>query len=315
MKKLILVLLVGLMGMHMRAAETDSLLVMFWNLENFFDWIDAGTGDSDKEFSSYGSRGWSKRKFYTKCDAITKSILWLADEYGQLPDIIGLAEIENRGVLTKLLSSTLLRKIDYGIIHRDSKDRRGIDVALLYRKSVLNPESITFISPDSLETRDILHANMTRSDGSQIDFIVNHHPSKYGGAKESVHKRVRVMNELRNICDSLIHYHDRQILVMGDFNDTPDSEQCAIMETMLIDKGTRLHEDGRGTIRYKGRWELIDFFMTTPELPTSEMTIIEIPFLMTYDRSYPGYKPLRTYSGPRYLGGVSDHCPIVIGIE
>ena len=304
MKKLIFVLLVSLTGVHTKAAESDSLLVMFWNVENFFDWIDHGQGPH-----------WSKKKFYAECDAISKAVLWVGDEYGRLPDVIGLAEVENRGVLTKLLSSTLLRKADYGIIHRESKDRRGIDVALLYRKSVLNPESMTFISPDSLQTRDILHVSMTRSDGSQIDFIVNHHPSKYGGEKESVHKRVKVMNELRNLCDSLIRNHDRQILVMGDFNDTPDSEQCVIMEDMLVNEGTRLHKDGRGTIRYKGRWELIDFFMRTPELSTLGMYVVEIQFLMTYDRSYPGYKPLRTYSGPRYLGGVSDHCPIVIRIE
>ena len=297
-------LLVSLTGVHTKAAESDSLLVMFWNVENFFDWIDHGQGPH-----------WSKKKFYAECDAISKAVLWVGDEYGRLPDVIGLAEVENRGVLTKLLSSTLLRKADYGIIHRESKDRRGIDVALLYRKSVLNPESMTFISPDSLQTRDILHVSMTRSDGSQIDFIVNHHPSKYGGEKESVHKRVKVMNELRNLCDSLIRNHDRQILVMGDFNDTPDSEQCVIMEDMLVNEGTRLHKDGRGTIRYKGRWELIDFFMRTPELSTLGMYVVEIQFLMTYDRSYPGYKPLRTYSGPRYLGGVSDHCPIVIRIE
>ena len=123
------------------------------------------------------------------------------------------------------------------------------------------------------------------------------------------------MNELRNLCDSLISNHGRQILVMGDFNDTPDSEQFALLEPMLINEGIRFHKEGIGTIRYKGKWELIDFFLRTPGLQTSQMNVVEITFLMTYDRSYPGYKPLRTYSGPRYLGGVSDHCPIVIRIE
>ena len=304
MRRLIFVIFFCAASIAVRAHKRDSLVAMFWNVENFFDWMDHGQGPH-----------WSKKKFYAECDAISKAVLWVGDEYGRLPDVIGLAEVENRGVLTKLLSSTLLRKADYGIIHRESKDRRGIDVALLYRKSVLNPESITFICPDSLETRDILHANMVLSDGSQIDFIVNHHPSKYGGAKESVHKRKLVMNELRNLCDSLISNHGRQILVMGDFNDTPDSEQFALLEPMLINEGIRFHKEGIGTIRYKGKWELIDFFLRTPGLPTSQMKIIQIPFLMAYDRSYPGYKPLRTYSGPRYLGGVSDHCPIVIRIE
>ena len=120
---------------------SDSLVVVFWNLENFFDHVDQGTGESDKEFSSYGSRHWNRKKFQIKCDAVAKSIMWMGDRYGHLPDLIGLAEIENRGVLTKLLRSTLLRKHDYGIVHHDSGDRRGIDVAILYRKSVMRLES------------------------------------------------------------------------------------------------------------------------------------------------------------------------------
>ena len=115
----------------------DSLVVVFWNLENFFDHVDQGTGDSDKEFSSYGSRHWSRKKFQTKCDAVAKSIMWMGDRYGRMPDLIGLAEIENKGVLTKLLRTTVLRKHDYGIVHHDSGDRRGIDVSILYRKSVM----------------------------------------------------------------------------------------------------------------------------------------------------------------------------------
>lgn len=87
---------------------SDSLVVVFWNLENFFDHVDQGTGESDKEFSSYGSRHWSRKKFQTKCDAVAKSIMWMGDRYGRMPDLIGLAEIENKGVLTKLLRTTVL---------------------------------------------------------------------------------------------------------------------------------------------------------------------------------------------------------------
>ena len=117
-------------GIGVRAQDRDSLLVMFWNMENFFDWTDQGTGESDKEFSSFGERHWTKSKFYAKCDAIAKSLMWIADRYGRMPDVIGLAEVENRGVLDKLLNYTLLRKYDYSIVHRESGDRRGIDVAL-----------------------------------------------------------------------------------------------------------------------------------------------------------------------------------------
>ena len=313
MKRLVLVLLLCAAGVRMSAGERDSLLVMFWNVENFFDWTDQGGGESDREFSSYGGRHWTKNKFYVKCDVVAKSIMWVGDKYGKLPDVIGFSEIENRGVLTRLLSSTLLRKYDYGIIHRDSRDRRGIDVALLYRKSLLHPISTTFITPDSLSTRDILHTQMKVYDGRMIDFIVNHHPSKYGGTEESVRKRNHVMSVLRDICDSLlINGHDK-ILAMGDFNDTPDAQQFQILEAILENHGLEPHNDNKGSIRYKGKWELIDFFLSRG-LDTSQMEIIQIPFLMTYDSSYPGYKPYRTYSGPRYIGGVSDHCPIILKI-
>ena len=313
MKRLILVLLLCATGVWVNAGERDSLLVMFWNVENFFDWTDQGTGESDKDFSSYGNKHWTKKRFYVKCDAIAKSIMWVGDNYGRLPDIIGLAEVENREVLNRLLGSTLLRKYDYGIIHRDSRDSRGIDVALLYRKSSLNPISKTFICPDSLSTRDILHAKMCLSDGRKIDFLVNHHPSKYGGVSESIKKRNYVMSVLKDICDSLLTDGTDGILAMGDFNDTPDAPQFMMLENILQNEGYESHKNGKGTIRYKGKWELIDYFLSRG-LDTSEMKILQIPFLMTYDRSYPGYKPLRTYSGPRYIGGVSDHCPIILTI-
>ena len=114
----------------------DSLLLMFWNLENFFDYRDQGTGSSDAEFSSSGQRKWTKSRFYTKCNAIAKTFLWIGDEYGRMPDMAGFAEVENRSVLNALLYSTALRKYDYGIVHYDSPDTRGIDVALIYRKGV-----------------------------------------------------------------------------------------------------------------------------------------------------------------------------------
>ena len=106
----------------------------------------------------------------------------------------------------------------------------------------------------------------------------------------------------------------KDIVAMGDFNDVPTAPQFRIMDSLLVNKGLPLHEEGKGTIRYEGKWDLIDNFLVSPFLQTSEMEILKIPFLMTYEKKYPGEKPLRTYSGPRYIGGVSDHCPIVLRI-
>ena len=306
-------------GMGVRAQEKDSLLVMFWNVENFFDYIDQGTGESDREFSSFGSRHWTKSRFLAKCDAIAKSIFWISSEYGRMPDVIGLAEVENKGVLTKLLNYTLLRKYDYAIVHKESSDRRGIDVAFLYRRSSMSLVSKSFRTPvyqgEKLSTRDILHAGMRLNDGRNMEFIVNHHPSKYGGEKESEGRRTAAVTTLKELCDSLYACDHGNIVAMGDFNDTPDGEQFETINDILDNKGAPLHERHQGTIRYKGKWELIDFFLSSPGLVAEEMEIVRIPFLMTYDRRYPGEKPLRTYSGPRYIGGVSDHCPILLWIN
>lgn len=298
------------------ASAEDSLVVVFWNMENFFDHIDGGEGKSDREFSARGSRHWTSRRFYAKCDAVSKSLMWMGDRYGRLPDIIGMAEVENKDVLYKLLKSTSLRKSDYRIVHYDSGDRRGIDVALLYRESVMTLVSTTRKVPEyedeKLPTRDILHVEMFLRDGRRLDFIVNHHPSKFSGETVSARKRDAAMVALRELCDSI---GNGTLVAMGDFNDTPEGASFRILEDCLENKGRELHRKGYGTIRYEGKWELIDMFLVSPELdPVSEMEICRMPFHLVRESRHPGEKPFRTYSGPRYIGGISDHLPIVLKI-
>ncbi len=303
-------------------SEKDGILVMFWNLENFFDWTDQGTGESDREFSSMGERHWTRKKFYAKCDAISKTMMWMADRYGRMPDVAGFAEVENRRVLKMLLESTLLRKYGYEIVHFESGDRRGIDVALIYRTEVFDKVGESVRTPEfegeKMNTRDILTVRLRRkSDGENVNFIVNHHPSKFGGSKASEGRRTAVMKSLSELCDSLLKLPENaEIVAMGDFNDNPDGEQFALLEGILVNKSGILHEEGEGTIRYEGRWDLIDMFFTSPDLAgRSEMRIERVPFLMIRERKHPGEKPFRTYSGPRYIGGVSDHCPIILWIS
>ena len=302
--------------------DRSEQLVMFWNVENFFDWTDQGTGESDEEFSSTGNRRWTRKKFYAKCDALAKTLLWIGDNYGRLPDVIGLAEVENIRVLHLLLESSLLRKCGYEIVHQDSGDRRGIDVALLYRNEVYDLSESFITTPqhegEKLSTRDILTVRLRRkTDGEQITFIVNHHPSKFGGSKASEERRISVMMNLSELCDSLLKTPENtRIVAMGDFNDNPDGSQFSIVDGIMVNKGLELHQKGEGTIRYEGKWDLIDMFMVSPELEDSSvMEIVRVPFLMTREKKHPGEKPFRTYSGPRYIGGVSDHCPVVLLID
>ena len=315
MRRLILLMLLSAVGFALRAQENEKKLAMFWNLENFFDWTDQGTGESDAEFSSYGKRHWTRKRFYTKCDAVSKTIFHIGDLYGKLPDVIGFAEIENRGVLEKLCSSTLLRKCGYRIVHFDSSDHRGIDVALLYRTTCYNHLSASLRAPETdgkkLQTRDMLHVSLKDLQTDEIyDYIVCHHPSKFGGEESSIPKRLAAMTALKEMCDSL---GNRNIIVMGDFNDVPSAAQFDMLDDILVNKSDSLHAAGRGTIRYEGKWDLIDMFLVSSNIEGhSVMDIPEVPFLMTRESRHAGEKPLRTYSGPRYLGGVSDHLPVVL---
>ena len=303
------------------SAGGDSTLVMFWNLENFFDSKDDGHDGVHQEFSPAGERRWSAKRFYSKCRAIGKTILYIGSEEGRLPDVVGVAEVENSYVLHSLIRAAPLRKTDYAIVHYDSPDPRGIDVGLLYRKSVFSLERTAAIRIPGFPTRDILLVDLRRRDQC-VHFLVCHLPSKYGGEKESFPKRQAAVARLCEVVDSLSVASSAPIVVMGDFNDTPSSAALSPLTESpgkadnpprLVNMASDIR--GEGTIRYEGKWELIDMFFVSPSLaPRAEMKIRRLPFLMTRDRSHGGEKPLRTYVGPRYTGGVSDHCPITIWI-
>ena len=306
----------------------DSTLVVFWNLENFFDYTDGGEGESDKEWSSLGSRRWTKTRFYTKCDAIAKTMFWIGEKYGRMPDVIGVAEVENSGVLYKLLSSTLLRKCDYKVVHYDSRDRRGIDVALLYRSSVFRKVSSSVTVPEydgeKLLTRDILQVCLETAGGERVNVLVNHHPSKYGGSQASESRRDAAMTVMRNLCDSLaVADSGVPVIAMGDFNDTPESPS---LRPLTEAQGLHcISQELGGSYRYKGQWEQIDHIYLTPTLlPCADSTTLHLApegayiysptFLTEPEPLYGGRRPHRTYNGMRYQGGTSDHLPIVFDL-
>ena len=302
----------------------DSLSVMCWNVENFFDWRNDSLTVSDAEFSSRGERHWTWRRFQAKANAFAKALFWVEAETGRLPDIVGLEEVENAFVLRQVLQKTALRKTDYKYVHYDSPDRRGIDVALLYRSSVLelvDSKPCHLYEADTvMATRDILLCVFRRKiDVAPPPFavLVNHHPSKYGGASESDPKRRIAVDRLRFLADSLAAEGIDKIIAGGDFNDTPDSPVFLRLEPALKPLYSALFRRGEGTIKYDGKWALIDHFYASPALWDSgpSMRILRIPFLLTRDTAHSGDKPLRTYTGPRPTGGVSDHLPILLEIS
>lgn len=323
--------------------------IVFWNLENFFDYFDDGGSSSDADFSSLGSRRWTKARFTKKSNMVGKALLWIGENScggGKAPAVVGVAEVENAFVLNRLVNSPVLRKMNYGYVHYDSSDRRGIDVALLYRRDMvklLSSRPVHIYGDDGalMRTRDILYAYIElrpESSGasgiheyseksaeecseekavrpSRIHILVNHHPSKFSGEKASMRGRELAMTALRDVCDSIMRVSDDLVVAMGDFNDTPDGAQFNLLEGRLTDLAEPLSKRGEGSIRFDGRWELIDHFLVGKkgmDCSVPCMAVVHIPFLMLRDKTHTGFKPFRTYVGPRYAGGVSDHCPILL---
>ena len=299
----------------------DSLSAMFWNVENFFDWRNDSTTVSDTEFSSRGERRWTWKRFHAKANAFAKALFWVEGETGLLPDIIGLEEVENAFVLRQLLQKTALRKLDYKYVHYDSPDHRGIDVALLYRSSRLelldSKPCHLFASDTVIATRDILLCVFReKPQEERFAVLVNHHPSKYGGASESEPRRRIAVERLRFLVDSLATIGIDHVIAGGDFNDSPDNPVFRLLEPSLTPMHMDLYRRGLGTIKYDGKWDLIDHIYLSPAWAhLARMRILRIPFLLTRDTVHSGEKPLRTYTGPRHTGGVSDHLPVLLEVS
>ena len=299
----------------------EDLLVVFWNVENLFDCEGENGGE---EWTPSGGKHWTPGRLRTKCNAIGKTLLWIGEQEGRLPDIVGLAEVENEAVLRRLVYSAPLRKAGYRYVHFDSPDPRGIDVALLYRSDMLGRPKARPLPVPGVRTRDMLQcrfALVAPKPGSPADpcfavghpadsltVIVVHHPSKLGGSARSQSRREAAMSALRAACPCSL------TVVTGDFNDTPDGEAFRMLDSCLICLSRPLHQRGEGSLKYDGKWDLIDQFWVSPDL-AGETAVIYAPFLLTRDSAHAGEKPLRTYSGPRYLGGVSDHLPIVLRLR
>ena len=297
--------------------------VVFWNLENFFDPFDDSL-TVDEEFTPTGDKHWTWKKFLVKRNLIAKALLSMHDSYGDWPLAVGFAEVENRMVLRQLTERTPLAKLGYGVVHRDSPDSRGIDVGFIYREeymTVLEVEARTVLTGRERPTRDILHVTaglyLPGGPPDTVHFIINHWPSKFGGEEYSRPFRQAASDTLRRVVGALrdsVSGELPPVIVMGDFNDTPDSPPVVSLQrgTGLLNPGLSLHERGEGTLKYNGRWELIDLFLISPSLEDARMELYSHPLLLEDDEKFLGQKPFRTYYGPRWNGGASDHLPIVL---
>lgn len=301
------------------AAFESSAQVVFWNVENYFDTRNEADKEDD-DFTPGGDYHWNRKRYLAKRNFIAKALLATADSLGEVPAVIALAEVENRRVLDDLVENTPLAKTGYKIVHRESPDARGIDVALLYDPAKLRPEATEFLTVEGFQTREILYCKLRPAEDSTaapLHLFVNHWPSKRGGAASSDSRRIAVSSLLQGRLSALQAADPAaRILLVGDFNDTPDSEALTALcnSCGLHNMALPLWRQGKGSIRYKGKWELIDQAVVSQTLVDegAAFSIFEAAFLQEYDASFLGLKPKRTFVGPRYNGGVSDHLPVLI---
>ncbi|MDK2910222.1 MAG: hypothetical protein PWR20_1789 [Bacteroidales bacterium] len=309
----------------------EVVCVAFYNLENLFDTIDSPDTD-DREFLPDGANQWNSDKYRVKLKNMAEVIGQIGDEFVTGgPSIIGLAEVENRTVLKDLINTPPLQGKGYGIVHFDSPDPRGVDVALLYKFrdfKVLNAVAVPLRMKNNphFRSRDQLVVSGV-SYGDTLHLIVNHWPSRRSGPEF----RAAAASLTRQIVDSLNLVHPgAKIIVMGDLNDDPTDPS---LTQFLQAKGSKkdlkagdlfnpMHElfkKGVGSLAYRDAWNLFDQIIVSETLVHKKAKgyylystrIFSKPFLFNQEGQYAGY-PFRTFAGGAWVGGYSDHLPSFI---
>ncbi|MGL5272792.1 MAG: endonuclease/exonuclease/phosphatase family protein [Phocaeicola sp.] len=336
-------LLWGIQGV---ISSQEAFRIMFYNVENLFD-CRHDSLKNDYEFLPTGVNRWTPKRFNDKLTKIAKVIVASGDK--QVPDLVGLCEVENEYCLTALTQYSPLREAGYRYVMTNSSDHRGIDVALLYQRAtfkLLSNQSIRVPNEEigRTPTRDILHVTGQLLSGDTLDLFVCHFPSRSGGEVASEPFRLLAALTLRQTIDSVMAIRlQPSVVIMGDFNDYPTNR--SLKETLHARSTTEIIEPhglynlmyGRkgGTYRYKGEWGMLDQFIVsgTLLLPKSSSVnllveepsrirttynnaqVLRHPFLLEEDNVYGGDTPYRTYKGRKYHGGFSDHLPIILDLE
>lgn len=326
MRIILCLLITGCLGAQQLPKPTAR--IAFWNVENLYDTINDPKTD-DEEFLPNGKMKWSSERYTNKLNNLSKVILAMGNGTG--PDILGMAEVENKSVLVDLTTKTGLAKQKYGIVHFDSHDKRGIDVAMIYKKSkfkVLEAKTIFVPMPsDSSFTRDILLVKGVFGKKDTMYIFVNHWPSRRGGEDASADRRMSAAKKLRNAEDSILKiFPNAKILAMGDFNDEPDDKSIVSLKATgdsgngFVDLMDSLKAAGDGSYHYKKEKNMIDQILISPSLANGKglwiirASIFREPYMTgeNYKGDPPG--PLHMYAGSRYIGGYSDHYPVYADI-
>lgn len=333
-KRIGILILLFLASASAQAQKRKTMRFMFYNVENLFDTIDSPV-TNDSEFTPSSEKQYTSTRYNEKLFHLSKVIQSVSPK--DLPEIIGLCEVENKKVLIDLTEQRLIKKGKYQIVHADGSDQRGIDNALLYRKrefTLLEFKYFPVVIPNSdRPTRDILYVKGYNRKKDTVHIFVNHFPSRWGGKDKSEPKRVAVAKQLRNRIDKVIEsYHNPNIVVMGDFNDTPSDSSMMLLldganqegsqkfhqDLPLINTTASLMNDSTGTYFYKGKWEMLDQIIVSKPLfkegglRFKNVRVHKKPWMLYENKRYGVFAPSRSYGGSNYYGGFSDHLPVVL---
>ena len=326
-------ILIIALSLSLLSRAQDKFNIMFYNVENYFD-IDDDPNTDDAEFLPDGKKNWNKYRMYDKNDRVGKVIM-AACGYN-LPVLVGLAEVESARVGELLTKSSPIKDLKYGFLHQESQDRRGIDVMLLYRKDIYTPIATHFYPVEypqdtTFRSRDILYSKGLLANDT-LHVFVNHWPSKYGGVMATIPLRAAAALTLKKRTDSIMALDPlAKIIIMGDLNDGAHEPSLVeylqairyqedLPEHALVNLSWPFVDAGKGSLKYKGQWEMIDHIIVSKGvlegkgLHTSEngMHVVELDFLLEKDDRYLGLQPKRTYWGYTYHDGFSDHLPVYL---
>ena len=301
----------------MRLLSIFLITIVNYNVENLFHPAhDSVRVDSvlvekdDWEWTPEGERRWTYTRYQRKVENIARVLTNIGEWNGV--DVVGLEEVEDAECVQKLCNT--LRRGEYDFVHYESPDRRGIDVAFVYKKAQISPISSRQLPVDlgKETTRDILYVCASVNRRDTIHFFVCHMPSQRGGAKASEWKRTAAKKVLQQAVDSVFAVNpEAKIVVMGDMNSAPKDDIVGLKNQMMNDEN-----DALGTHKYHGQWTCLDQFYVSAALDSvAQVRIYDAEWIMEPDEKYLGLRPKRTFNGFRYQkDGFSDHLPIVMTI-
>jgi len=335
MKKLIiLVLFLPTLNNFVFPQERDTITIASWNLENLFDTID-DANKNDEEFMPSSSKEWTVDRLNTKLYNLARVIRSMNKEKG--PAILGVCEVEHKSLLDSMIVKFLHDK-NYKIAYKESPDGRGIDNGLIYNAdlfSLLSVKGDTIKLDDGYPTRLVLNVNLLTRDNDTLHIYVNHWPSRRGGEEESEKNRVKAAETLRQDIESNFKRNSKsKIIILGDFNDEPNNnsilkELKAVPfycdTTNYVETHRELYNlaypsfaEGLGSYKYRDDWNMLDQVIISGSLIDSKniyyvcnsFEVYKPLIMVTRSGKYEG-TPFPTYGGSRYLGGYSDHFPVV----